>query len=159
VIELKVKLSEQDYYRLSLALAYKRRLVVIFSVLGIFNILAGILLEYYDKGVSTLIFGLVMSFLIPISLYFSSKRIYRANDFLQEELSYQISEIGIRVRGASYDTLYEWNDIQKIHMSKNWVLIYSESTLLHYIPTASFKSENDLLQLSRWAVTGGVEVK
>ena len=160
MIEIKVNLSEQEYYKLSLKLAFKRPLIILFSSIGLFNLISwAYIFSAGQNSYPTLVIGLIMTFMVPLSLYFSSKKVYASNQLLQEELTYYISEQQIRIVGSSFEDEYGWEEISKISISKHWVLIYRQDVLANYIPVKGFKSDKDLQQFRQWAVMQGVQIK
>jgi hypothetical protein len=160
MVQLKTKISLEDYRRINFLLIYKRPLMVFVTLMGIMNIISFLLYCFGVKAfVSTLeyplinlLIGAVLTFLVPISIYNNSKKIYNTNKYLQEESEWTIDKIRLSAKGPSYYSEFDWKKIYKIKKLNRWILIYQDKLIVNIIPLDSFSSESDFNSFRELAV-------
>lgn len=150
MIELKIKITLQDYRRLNFLLVYRRPMTVILSFIGIINIIAFLIYlcsnfgNFLTNPIFNLVFGIGLTIVTPASIYYSSKKIFNTNKYLQEESIWTISEEKVKIKGKSFESEYNWSNVYKIKKIKNWTIIYQDRIIANFIPMKSFKTHEDI---------------
>jgi len=96
-----------------------------------------------------LIFGLVVSVYVPISIYFKSKKLFSSHQRIQELITYQFHENGVNVTGESFNSNFDWEKLYKIKKVRNWLLLYQSKIVANIIKLDSFEN-NDYEKLRKF---------
>jgi hypothetical protein len=99
-----------------------------------------------------------MTFVIPLSIYFTTGRTFLANKYLQEESQWTISDKGIVIKGKTFSTQFDWNFIHKVKQINNVVIIYHDGVVASLIPFDAFKSYDDFEQFWKYIKDHNVRV-
>ncbi len=146
-ISISTKLSLQDTININYYFYYSRWYVKVFTGVGLL-----LMINYFfpqfesERQEENLIFGLIVTILIPISIYFSSRMKFKTNARIQEEIIYEFDEEHINVIGNSFSSSQSWEKIYKVSESKNWILIWNDRQSANPIPKRDI-SEEELMTL------------
>lgn len=141
-LEFDIKLTPRDMYRFNMYQTYS-------GVHGWLSVLAAVLLfamagrTYGEvKGMYTgfyIIFGCVLLFYLPFTLYVRSKHSIAASEVLQGSLHYTVGEDGFVVSQGEANAELKWEQIYRMVATKHNVLVYSNRIHAYVIPRAQLK--------------------
>ncbi|MBF6641976.1 YcxB family protein [Flavobacterium sp. J49] len=139
-MHIKTKIDAKKYLKLMFSLTYKKPLIILMHLIGVgmfiyslLYFLGIIILE--EIPLIPLIFGFIMTFMIPISLYKSFKKNFLSNKRIQETIEYEFTNEKMKIIGESFNSELELNKAHKIVELKNWFLIYQSEQVANLIPT------------------------
>lgn len=138
-MKFKVKLELKEIVELKLTLYFKESikfvvtllcLVIGFEVIGtltpdIFNI---------DSYLIDQIIHILLLLFMAISIFFKTKKIKAFNQYLSQNISYEIDEKNLNIIGESFETTIPWAHLTKIKETKNWFMIYIDKSQAFFIP-------------------------
>ena len=104
------------------------------------------------------LYGLILIVWLPIKSYFSSKKVFSTNKRIQEETTYEFSEIEIKSTGESFKSQYDWNKIFKIRKVNNLLLLYQDKMVANIINLDKV-SQNDYDRLKDLILSKKLNVK
>ena len=165
MIEFKVKMTLKDYRKLNFFLVYKRPMTIFLTFIGIINIFAFIMYlsgstsSFLTNPVFNLIFGLIMTFLTPLSIFYSTKKSYATNKYMQSETEWTISDEKIKIKGKSFEGEYDWSNVYKIIKVSDWIIIYKDRIIGNFIPINSFNNKEDYQFFWDYAKKNNVKLK
>lgn len=138
-ITVESKLTFNDYLKLMYVLTYRKSLIVIITTVGVLSLImsllyfGGVKMPYDGPPYSQLVFGILIVFLFPASVYVSAKKMFASSARLQEHITYEFTEDLIRVTGESFKSEMNWEKIYKIVELKSWFLIYQNKSVANLI--------------------------
>ncbi len=145
MVELKIKskISLNGYLKLSFFMTYRKPSIIFFNILGFFLLLA--VFSGFAKGYdmssagayASLIFGIVFVVVVPLSLYFGTKKSYRANKTFQEEIEFRFTEEKMFVKGETFEANLTLSTMYKMEELKNYILIYHNRQAMNIISKES----------------------
>lgn len=161
MIQFKVKITEQDYRRLNFILMYRRPATIFITLVGVLQAVLLVLGLVFNIRLAeslpvSAIFMVVFLVLPVLSVSISSRRIYKSNKYLQEEISWTIDDTHIHLLAGSFKGDYEWNNIYRIKEFKHWILIYKDRMVVNIIPKSAL-SPNDIAKF--WALAAAHNIK
>jgi hypothetical protein len=122
------KLTQKDFINANLAILYSRWGVWVITVIGSFEILAGIAGMLLSPGkdlMQLLLMGCLMVGFYPVFIYVIAKRSFNSQNRLNENIEYIFGENDLSIKGESFSSQMSWNKIYKVVLKKNWLLIYT----------------------------------
>ena len=93
--------------------------------------------------------GTLFLFFIPISVYYSARKNYFTHSRLQENITYEITDEEITIKGDSFNTNMTWDKTHKVLELRSWLLIYENKMLANIIPKSSINNIEELRQIIR----------
>ncbi|MFN3755145.1 YcxB family protein [Flavobacterium sp.] len=147
-MHIKTKIDTKKYLKLMFYLTYKKPLIILMHLIGVVTFIYSLL---YFSGIIILeempliplIFGFIMTFMIPISLYKNFKKNFLSNKRIQENIEYEFTNVKMKIIGESFNSELELNKVHKIVELKNWFLIYQSEQVANLIPTENL-NENEV---------------
>lgn len=121
-ISIKTKLTEKDYIRFNLYQYYKSWRAKLLTVFGLV-LLAGLLILYVS-GITNfnytlnLAFGFGITVLAPIMIIFNSKKNFKLNTQLQEEIVYEFENDLLLITGEYFNAQITIDKLFKLSLSK-----------------------------------------
>lgn len=98
MIEIHTKLELKDYLKLSRTLMFRRGIVIVFMIIGVYAIAVSLITRLWfpqtfhnSGGLYTLLLGVFILLSYPVINYFNSKKIFNSHARLKEEITYQFS--------------------------------------------------------------------
>lgn len=139
---IKTKIELKDYVKLMYILTYRKWTMVLILSMALFSFIFSAfyilgIVESSEFPVFPFVFSSIVLFLLPVSVYYSSRKNYKTNTRLQEEVTYNISEEEIKVRGDSFSSEMTWEKTYKVLELKDWFLIYQNKMAANIIPKVS----------------------
>lgn len=136
-VKFDIKLTSKDMYRFNLYQTYS-------GVHGWVSVLAAIILwvmaaKRYGEVAMTytvfsIVFGFVLLFYLPLTLYARSKHAIAASEVLSGTLHYEVGEAGIQVSQGEANAELKWEQIYRMVATKHNVLVYSNRVNAYVIP-------------------------
>ncbi|PCI47466.1 MAG: hypothetical protein COB51_05925 [Moraxellaceae bacterium] len=122
-----------------------RRTIKAASILGGMLLLIGYFTEYKTFGYGSAVGGFlgyfaVLFLLIPIN----ASRRFDVHRTLNAEISFFISEQGIRFKSEVGENKLQWSDIRKWRYGKGMYLFYINNSMFHMIPSRVLSDDNEL---------------
>ncbi|RYD75290.1 MAG: YcxB family protein [Sphingobacteriales bacterium] len=144
-IEIKTRISREDYIKLLLALAYRKPIIWMFTFIGLLSFVA-VILNLLDIGLRDfpfmeLIISIAILIVYPTIIYLRGKRSYERTPQLKEEITYRFTTEKMRVKTENTETQTSWNKVEKVQEHKKWILIYQENLITNIIPKNAFTIE------------------
>src|SRR5574338_461396 len=107
MIQFKVKITENDYRRLNFILMYRRPATLFITLVGVMQAVLlvlglGFKIQLAESITVSAIFMVVFLILPPLSIIVTARRIYKANKYLQEEVTWTIDDTHIRLLAGSF---------------------------------------------------------
>ncbi len=137
MVEFDIKLTSQDMYRFNLYQIYS-------GVHGWISVFAAILLwamagRTYGEVTMTytmlyIVFGFVLLFYLPFTLYIRSKHSIASSAVLSDVLHYAVGETGFHVSQGEASADLKWEQIYRMVATKHNVLVYSNRVNAYVIP-------------------------
>lgn len=148
MIEIHTKLELKDYLKLSRTLMFRRGIVIVFMIIGVYAIAVSLITRLWfpqtfhnSGGLYTLLLGVFILLSYPVINYFNSKKIFNSHARLKEEITYQFTDENIKIAGESFSGEKTWDKVYKILELKDWILIYENKFVATILKKASFSSE------------------
>lgn len=152
IIEVKAKLSFEEYLRLNFSLLLRSKIVWLSIFLA--TMLVIMLLEkrltdgrWADSEVKlALLFSLtVFLFLVlPILTYLRTKSYFEKNPLLSELTTFYFESERIEVVTSESHTTLTWRRIYKIREFKHYLLIYQNRHIAYVVPKKSFATPAEM---------------
>ncbi|MGJ7033786.1 YcxB family protein [Niabella hirudinis] len=105
---------------------------------------------------NALIFPVLFLVVLPISVYIRSKRSFKNNHRLCEQIEYVFGDQNLTITGESFNATMTWDKIFKGTKTKRWMLIWQAGDLTSIIPLRSI-SESDIQTLKEILQKHGVK--
>lgn len=166
MVEINFEISRKEFIRLNYFLSYRKPLMLMVTAFGFLDIVYFLFhLAGNDIGVrpdnypiASLITGVMLAIVVPISVYFSAGRIYDANRNLHERISWNVSTDKIVISGPSFHSESGWQSVKKITLLKNWTLIQAHNRVTNFIPQRAWVSVSNYEQFLNCAKKNGVAI-
>jgi len=145
-MKINFKIDHEEFFKLMYALTYRRGWIIFITVVGILMLLLSIFhfLGFYQMSttpVFQLFFGFYVLIFIPLSVYFSAKRIFNSNKRLQENMTYEFFDQKMKITGESFNSELDLTKSYKIQEIRNWFLIYQSRQVANFIPKGNLSSD------------------
>lgn len=126
---IETKIDFKKYIKLMYILTYRRKLMIYTSILGFLLIIISIfyffgIIEMTEFPWIPILTGIVINIVMPISVYYTSRKAYFTNARLQEKIVYEITQDLIIITGESFNSQMTWDKTYKVLELKEWFLIY-----------------------------------
>ncbi len=136
-ISFDVKLQAKDVYRFNMYQTYT-------GIHGLMSVILAVAAWVFSAAtfgktealytVLYIVFGFVILFYLPVTLWVRAKATIRTNAVLSDTLHYEISESGIRVTQGEEEGELPWDMIYKMVSNRWQVLIYSNRINAYVLP-------------------------
>ena len=146
-MKIKTKILFEDYLRLSYQMTYRNPWVIFLSCIGLIMFIGSIM---YFVGFKTFsdeapyfhfIFGIFIVIVLPISIYYGTRKNFRSNKCLHENITYEITDDKLKVVGESFNSELSWDKMYKITEYWKWILIFQNRNAAFLIPKRGFGKE------------------
>jgi YcxB-like protein len=140
------KLTEKEYQKLVLILAYRNRAIRFLAGLGLF-LFAGMMFPLFgylpflpykntsnDTPYLPLLFAAYLVFGLPASVYFGAKKSYKTNLRIHEPITYELTDERLMITGQSFNGERDWSKTHMITELKGFFLIYETPKMMNIIP-------------------------
>lgn len=153
-INFKIKLSLNDYRNFNYSFLYSGRkgfITIFITIIFIINTLVLTINGIKNGEIFTFInifFIILTSFfiLLPILLFFQTKKIFITDKFLSEEQNYIINEEGFEVKTNSSNVKISWDRIFLIKENKNYLLIFIAQNKAFIIPKSNIQDKLEAIK-------------
>jgi hypothetical protein len=151
-ISVKTKLTLKDYRALLFSLTYRKPMVIFLSLIGILMFVTsilyflGIFKSFSSPPYFQFVLGLFVIFILPLSIHFQAKRNLISNKRLSEVITYEFTDDQVGMIGESFTSSYNWEKINKLQVTKKWVLIFQSKAIANVIKRDCF-NESDFDKL------------
>ncbi|WP_460052469.1 YcxB family protein [Sessilibacter sp. MAH2] len=120
-----------------------------------------ILKVYAGEGFTQLEFGFIPTWLLlflmfgyplvftPAIQYFQLRKAFNSNPSAQQKQHYEISEKGVKIFGEGFSVELGWENIPRIELSKDFVLLFISKNCAYYLPKQLI-SNDEYKQLLAW---------
>jgi len=168
-INIVSKLSLNDYIKSNFRISYLKVLNIMIGILGFLFLFVGGAMALHDmvypnparessSSYFVFFYGLALVLYVPVKVYFSSKNIFKSNQRIQEEMTYEFSEKEIKTTGTSFNSGFDWNKLYKIRRVKNILLLYQGKQVANFINLDSV-SEVDYNRLKELILSKKLNIK
>ena len=148
-LHLDSSISGNDYTRLLFMLTYRKPMIIIISFFGLLMFVLSVL-YFFDLYTLTnrppylpFLTGIFIIIIFPTSIVLISKRNYKSEVFLHENVLYTFTNDKVFAKGDSFAISFGWDKIYKIRYLQNWILFYQDKTRLSFMIKNSFTPELD----------------
>lgn len=157
-MKIVTKLTESDIVRFNFYLLYRKWIFRIITALMVLAILLLFLFPDVAKASmpNALIFPVLFLVVLPVSVYIRSKRSFKNNHRLREQIAYVFDDQNLIVTGESFNATMTWDKIFKGTKTKRWVLIWQAGDLTSIIPLGNIP-EGDIQTLKEILQKHGVK--
>lgn len=124
MVELDIKIEAADLYDFLLRHGYNSFSGLLGAFLGAFAILYGSARQYWIY----VIFGVILLFYLPVTLYLKSKTQVAASPVFKESLHYVLDDDGIHISQGDQETCQAWGDMVKAVSTGRSIIVYTSKT-------------------------------
>jgi len=149
MITINSNLSLKDYIKFNYYFFYKSWMGKFLTGLGIIFIIGSFQEEFSWWH---FIFGFLTAVIIPIQIYFLSKRNYHIHKQISCQKTYQINSDNILINSEFANADISWKVIHQVKESKDWFLIFENQKAAHILSKKDISSD-DLVKLREFAVS------
>ncbi len=151
-VELKVRITLEDYRDWNLNLIFTTRLmflslvILIFMLLSLsFSFLAGRSIGYF-MGTFAPVIGIFAAFVILLSVmtYINAKKMYDSDKLIQEEQTYAIDTEAINTTTNYSSSRITWDKIYRVTADKKYICVYLSKMRAFLLPKKCFTSAADI---------------
>lgn len=139
------KLSASDYTKASLAILSRklslRIVLALYFFVVLFNLFASLGKEESNPLDQVPLLGAFVVFATII--YYSIKKAYSSNKRISETITYHFKEDTYTVTGESFTSELTWDKVQKVTITKNWLLLWQTRSTANALPRRDI--DNDTL--------------
>ncbi len=142
--EFEVTITDKDMYRFNLYHAYHGFQGIAATMVGMWVFLMAAVTFGKLAVINTvlyLVFGTVLLFYVPASLYLRSKRQIAVSNVLKQPLHYRFDDVGVHVSQDGQTADLEWKQIYKMVSTKSNLLVYSSRVNAYVIPRDAIREE------------------
>lgn len=168
MMTFKAKIDFKEFLKTQFYLTYSKGVFIWLSFLGVLMLVAAILgfSNFIPKNVGGnywmwLVFGIMMTFLMPYSIYSSAKKIFASNKRMTEEITYSLSKDDITFTGESFTSTISWSKTFKIKEVKYFFLVYESHQVANFISKATLTEKDlaDLRNILKATVVSNISLK
>ncbi|WP_338765701.1 YcxB family protein [Bernardetia sp. ABR2-2B] len=138
------QISKKDFIRFNYYSYYRRwsaKLMVLATPFFIYITVLSFLNKVESNYKWFLIFLSSMVIYVPISIYFSSKKAYKNQPILHEQMNYEITDEFITVKGGTFKSTQSWANVISVSETKNLILIWENPKAARLIPKESLNND------------------
>ena len=158
MIKLNVKITQQDYIKMTLTRFLKRPSIIILFIFFSINIIISFWGNSKIDPMYIYVFGGYMLGM-PLLIVYSARKTYNTNKDLQGEVAWTISEESLKLKGNAFESEFEWSSIYYIKKSEKYILLFKDRIVANIISIDSFESENDLARFWEFAKKNNIKIK
>lgn len=152
-LEIETQLSFPQYLKLSYVLFYKKTLIVIMTLIGLFLLIISVRnILVFDGGTEGIYkplgFGILMVIVFPLTVYWSARRNFSNKAMFTEKMIYSFDQEQIHILGESFNSSMSWSKIFKVEELNEWILIYQSKAVANLIPKDAF-SDSEFQQFQQ----------
>lgn len=136
-MEIKAKIKFEDYWRF-----YKKNYLFRY---GFIILLFFIPLLFYAEYIfhdefetqDLWIYNIILLLFILFTfyrIYFRTKKAFLSNTRIQENHTYIFSEENIKIKGETFESIFEWKSLYQVKEVKDWFLLYQSSQTMNLVP-------------------------
>jgi hypothetical protein len=148
-INVKVKLTEEDYrnWHLSRVFSLRFKIINVFIILLMAGTLAVALCtgrgfwSFLKSFLPVIIFYGVYLILMPLLVYYNVKKIFESDKLIQEEQSYEFDEGGFTIYASYGNSWIDWEKIFRATVDKKYVSFFTSRVKAFLLPRKYFTSE------------------
>ena len=143
-INFDVKINYNEFIKLNFIEFYSNDLFKMTSVIGVLIFLYGIELlntqsfSISNSGVISIFISLLFLVYLPFSVYRRSLKTFRNDEWIKENINYQINTTNIFVKAPNQNFNSNWKNFKSIKEINDWYIIYSEENRGFFIPKRIF---------------------
>ncbi|HPU41084.1 MAG TPA: YcxB family protein [Acetivibrio clariflavus] len=150
---LEVLLEKKEYIKFNFMFFYKKPIVIIFTLLGLYLLVRGLLgfgqlnnfIRIFSFRIFSLLSGVFLTFSIPLMLLIFSNRVYKRDKSMKKSALYKIYKDHYSVERSEGFLNIEWDKLVKIVDTKDFIFIFVTNNVVSIIPKRIFKGrEEDL---------------
>ncbi|RZK05283.1 MAG: YcxB family protein [Flavobacterium sp.] len=67
---------------------------------------------------------------------------YASDQRLKETTQYEFSEKDIKLKGESFETTFDWNNLYKIKLLKGWLFLYQNKLVVNFVNMDGVNTED-----------------
>jgi len=129
-IKIDCKLDFLRYVRLYYYMSYQNVITILLTFVGLVMLVLstisflGIDTHFNQPPTFLLMFGLILSYVIPAGIYGTARKRFKSNSRINELITYVFTNELIHIIGESFKTEMTWDKLYKIKELNNWILIY-----------------------------------
>jgi hypothetical protein len=148
------KIAFNEYLKLMYLLTYRKRISIYATILGL-GMFATIIFSptratnELSSLMMPIIIGTIALVVLPTSVYFSAKKNYDSDAYLQETIHYEMTDERISIYGQSFNSELLWDKLYMVHELNNWLLIYHNKQVATIIPKNSISNILELREIIR----------
>jgi YcxB-like protein len=148
------------------AITYRKPMMIFLTIAGLLNLgfgamlLAGVQVSNAEVGpYPPLVFGILLSILLPFSVYASAKKAFAGHVRLHETVNYTFTNEQLIVSGETFSAEFDWSKIFKIEELKLFFIIYQAPNAVNLIPKTNLSGQelNELRAILRGVTIAGVK--
>ncbi|MDR0810675.1 MAG: YcxB family protein, partial [Paludibacter sp.] len=141
-MKIETKLEFKEYLNWNFYMTYKkpsRIILTLFWLCIFFSIfLSYSKLDWQPNLWLALLICLFFLGIMPITIYFSAKKLFKTNKIIQEKIIYNFQDEKIAIIGESFSSELTWEKLYKIIELKHFVLLYQSASTMNIIPKFAF---------------------
>lgn len=133
--------------------------MIFFTVVGVVMLVSALLFyagfdwQFGKMPLVQLIFGLYFLVLLPLLIYFKSRKSFNAKSRVAERMAWTVDPEWITVRSESFETKMTWDKVQRVVETKEVFLVYQNKLAANIVS----KREMSRAQLTAFRkIVGGV---
>lgn len=144
MMTVNTKVDFQDYSKLMFTLSYRKPIMILLTLAGITMLItsllyfAGVDIPFDEPPFFQLVFGFAIVFLLPFSIYRTSKKNFYSHSKLQERMIYEFTDEKVLINGESFNSEFDWKSVFKISELNDWILIYQSNQIANLLPKKAF---------------------
>jgi uncharacterized membrane protein YkvI len=143
IMTITTKLSAKDYTNASLAILWQKLstkiVVVLFSLVVLLNLFVAAASN--ESRITEQLPLLIIFLIFSLVIYYSIKRAYSNNKRVSETITYHFKEDTYTIKGESFTSELTWNKVQKVTITKNWLLLWQTRSTANAIPRRDIDNE------------------
>ncbi|WP_448701596.1 YcxB family protein [Mucilaginibacter sp. AW1-3] len=159
------KMTFPEFRKLNFKILYAKNWVLAITIFSALFVIASIVMsmvhyytiinsDYYGFGV-----GLAtMAVTLPLTVFFVAKKGFKSNSMLQEYITYEFSEEGIKTSGESFSSEYKWQKLHRAGFTSDWLLLYHSKTAANFVKIKEVNTA-DIENLKLLLNEKGIKVK
>lgn len=147
VLQIEFSLQLSDYLRFSFRHYYTKPKGLILTAIGV--LLLAALIRGLILGIGVLffplVFGILLTVLMPLMIYYNSIKAYKKDAAIQESYIFMFFEHYFILRHIKGVSRIKYTDLLRVTERKTAIFLYLSNELAYIIPKGAFDSEEDKL--------------
>jgi hypothetical protein len=142
------KLSEPDVVAMQLNGRGSKSTLIILLLIGTALVLLGLFTGHEVIYFGAVISGIVVYFAVLLLLVpFTAKKQFKQNPTLRNEISMELSELGVNFKSDSAESNLQWNEILKWKFAHGIYLLYITKNVFYIVPSRALSDETALVSV------------